>query len=992
MKRYIKIAIAAATLFGVMTSCQREELPVPGINDVPEGYRTIEFMAEVPQMNEVQTKAVDPDGGGVQNMTIFCFDNNGFFITTVSVKEEDIVRTDDLSGKFRANIPDHTAVVHLIGNQNLSYFNEGSYRGKYEVDIMHDLEASAGRMIYWARETVENIVNYTESAPLMLTRNQAKFTLEVADGAGFVENGWIVVNTNAFGTVAPYCPDHGFEAPHYLDRPFVTLPENTAKLGDFLDVRTNPEEYVFETENSADDPIDFIVRGSNNGEEEKYYRISIIDDAGEYIPVYRNHHYKVIIEGELSYGQATFADALEAPATNNVFVSISDDIREVTDGVNTLSVDETFVIIPEEEMPSQGTSYYLYYNASSTSSNPPAVEVSWLDGNNVALNNFSHDGNGTIAITLNELGDLSKREGTLLIKYGRLTRKIKVITIREQSFEPAWITTNIHGIEAGEKVTMMFTVSEDTPKELFPMEVLVTVNDLDVRNESGMKLPVITAIDDPDRYGEDNGIGYKYVLKVEEPGKQRLYLETILKHETVNGVPATVDVTIEAEHFAPLTKTATLHDDDVDTRILLHNLGSYVATLPADEVIHYLLVPQKINAVVDIPAHLGIVYDREPTGGYDAVIENQLGKTYVKYVDAGADDEFLFYSRNLDHNTSAANLDFDFYAVHEDEWSTGGRVYGFTKKNTSSEATFHLMTNTPKSAEIVRIASNPYGSESVTGGGTCTGNQYRSAIFELANFHPFHFDATINSDGTIVTGENEEVTDDILITYEPDQTVVLDFGISSFRSQMIGADGEVLPDSEQIDVDPFGTAFDVYIDAPMFELDPNQTLVTSGKLEEDPNVEGRFVYHADADESVENGYVKSISFLPKNIVSSGEVRITADPEVVIYYEKTFRINNSSIEGILQYNDGGVIRNVPANSFVPFEVLPTYNRIGVVTVHDDGKFEVRLRSEYKYDWNVDDIKLQFTDENGKTFETEYSSLDDLYNSLENGESIVLQPVA
>ena len=106
MKRYIKIAIAAATLFGVMTSCQREELPIPGINDVPEGYRTIEFMAEVPQMNEVQTKAVDPDGGGVQNMTIFCFDNNGFFITTVSVKEEDIVRTGDLSGKFRVKTID----------------------------------------------------------------------------------------------------------------------------------------------------------------------------------------------------------------------------------------------------------------------------------------------------------------------------------------------------------------------------------------------------------------------------------------------------------------------------------------------------------------------------------------------------------------------------------------------------------------------------------------------------------------------------------------------------------------------------------------------------------------------------------------------------------------------------------------------------------------------------------------------------------------------
>jgi hypothetical protein len=195
-----------------------------------------------------------------------------------------------------------------------------------------------------------------------------------------------------------------------------------------------------------------------------------------------------------------------------------------------------------------------------------------------------------------------------------------------------------------------------------------------------------------------------------------------------------------------------------------------------------------------------------------------------------------------------------------------------------------------------------------------------------------------------------------------------------------------------VEVDPFGTAFDVYIDAPMFELDPNQDLVSSGKLEEDPNVKGRFIYHVAADESTENTYEKKVKFLPKSIVSSGEIKIAADPDVVVYYEKTFRISNSSIEGKIQYNYGGVYRNVPANSFVPFEMLPTYNRIGVVTVHDDGDFEIRLRSEYKYDWNLDDIKLQFTDESGKIYEAGYDSLDNLYESLEKGEAIKLEPIS
>ena len=984
MKRYIKTLISIAILSGTMASCQTEDLPLSGINAVPEGYRAVEFMAEVPRMNEVQTKAVDPDGGGVQNMTIFCFDVNSLFITTVTA--EILSGKGGLEGTFKANVPDHTVTMHFIGNQNLTYFKEDSYRGRSEVDVMHDLEASAGRMIYWNRESIDNMDQY-KTSPLQLIRNQAKFTLEVADGVRFTPSGWVVVNTNAFGTVAPYCAEHGFEAPHYLDRPFVSMPENQTKLGDFLDVRNNPEEYVFETENTADDPIDFIVKGRNGtGTEEMYYRISIIDNQGDYIPVYRNHHYEVKIQGELMYGQQTFEEALAAPATNNVLVSVSDDIKQIGDGVNTLSVKDTYVVIPEKQISQQGTYYYLYYECSSTSPTPPEPEVSWLDGNNVAMHNFSHDAeSGTIGINLYPLGQEQMREGTLLIKYGRLTRKIKVITIKEQKFEPAWITTNIHGVEAGEQVTMMFTVPEECPEELFPMEVLVTVNDMDIRNESGMKLPVITQADDPERYGEPNGVGYKYVLTVDAPGKQRLYLETILRHSTTtdelgNEIEPTVQVTIEADYFVSLTKTATLHDDEIGARILLHNLSSYVAELPADEVIYYYLVPQKINAPVELVTHLGVVYDKKAEAdaeGYDEIVTDQLGTHYVKFVEPGNNDEFLFYSRYLDHNM---DVDFTFHPIQEDEWSTGGRVHGFTRNagaGTLGDAVFHLVTNTPKSAEVVRIASNPKGEVSVTGSGTCNGNQYRSAIFELANYHPFHFEAKLNGVGTITSGENEEVIDNVLITYRPGEPVYLDFDLKSFRSQKVGIDGNVLPDDKQEDVDPFGTAFDVYIDAPMFELDMNQDLVKQGKLEADSGKAGRFIYHVDKDKDVESGFEKRIKFIPKNIVSSGEVKISADDSVVIFYEKTFRVNNSSIIGRIMYDDGTGFRSVPANSFIPLEMLPTYNRIGTVAVNADGNFEIRLRSEYKYDWNLDNVKFQFTDEDGTIYEKEYDSLEDLY---------------
>ena len=652
-------------------------------------------------------------------------------------------------------------------------------------------------------------------------------------------------------------------------------------------------------------------------------------------------------------------------------------------------------MIGEKEFISPNT-YYLHYTLESlTNEALTAATVSWMEGNNVALHNFNHTfdsatGRGTILITLNQLGDLSKREGTLFIKKGRLSRKIKVVTVKEQNFEPAWITTNIYGVGTGENVTMMFTIPDECPEELFPLDVLISVNDLDVRYESGMKLPIIRSGDEG--YGEDNGIGYKYVYTVENTGKQRVYMETILEQETGNSV----DVTIEAHNFQTLTKTATFQSE-VNQYILLHNLRSYSAQIPADEVIYYYLVPQKINAVVDFPTHLGkdIVWNEDHT------------VNSFTSITPGEDDEFLIFSQYLNHDESRPDLDFTFYPISSDLYSTGGRVYGFKRNmdsTTGQGATYHMITNRPKSAEVVRIASNPRGLPSVTGSGNlCVGDQYRSAIFELANFHPFYFAAQINGQGTISANPNEDVEDIVMLDYLPKQPVEISFDLTSFLSNIEGATAE-----EQISVDPFGTAFDIYIDAPMLELDESSELYLNGKVEPDPDVEGRFIYHvaADRDEErsgssaalltdpkAEGGQVgerKTIPFRTKSVVTAGEIRISSDESKVVYYSKTFRVQNSSMTGVLRYRNGdGEVLNVPSGPFVPFEETSTYNRIGVISIGESGAFELRLRQEYKYDWNTDEVKFQYKDESGAVYESTFMSLNYLYSTLENGTQIILE---
>jgi hypothetical protein len=56
----------------------------------------------------------------------------------------------------------------------------------------------------------------------------------------------------------------------------------------------------------------------------------------------------------------------------------------------------------------------------------------------------------------------------------------------------------------------------------------------------------------------------------------------------------------------------------------------------------------------------------------------------------------------------------------------------------------------------------------------------------------------------------------------------------------------------------------------------------------------------------------------------------------------------------------------------------------------GAFELRHRSEYEYDWNTDNVKFQFKDENGAIYEKTYGSLNAFYSSLSQGD-IILEPV-
>lgn len=933
--------------------------------------------------------------------------------------------------------------------------------------------------------------------PIIMLRNQARFTI-ISEGKGsdpndewkgdsFEVTGFAVCNSYAFGTVAPYHVDYGFptydcstftpefavkEGEHnWLEEKKVTLAERKDKMSDVSDVSTTREIYVFETNNLGTDPIDLILRGSNidaegNKEPERYYyRVNILDDDAELVKILRNHHYEIHISGNLTNGCKTFGEALVAPPTNNVWLSIYDEVKSVRNNKYVLSVEETHVVVEADASTGepQLNNLRLNFNVKALGEvpvDPNKISVFWekdeqkvsstFNPNLVLGDRVSYDatsGDGVITLNLNNIAEgVEYERGAVVVKYGHLQRKIRIVLMRTKSFVPAWVSSEVYGTVTGadgevrSNVTVVYTIPETCPEELFPMDVLITTNGLDGRAGTGQILPIVRSGEDG--YGKNfefevNGttvkdLGYKYMLTVDGPGQYRVYFQNVLnmEHQTVEYV------TIEAEHFDFVTKLVTYVDHH--NEIVLPQLASFVDNPDAaeEEEIKYILVPQKrFHPVV---FDVALKDDDGPFTDLDNeefLLYSSNLDIYPDYVSTDPNRRLAVDQADLDQNRWNQSIpivttqffvsDFDCYFKPYEKylWSTGGRIFGFYPRADKvgqdgfwKDVTYrgeklkafqiYMETNKPNSAEVVRIASNQFQSSSVVSDRLpYMGTTFRSVTFELANYRPFRFAAQINGEGNYKTDASlpaggtpeSEVVDNIQFTYLPDETVAVSFDVTSFH---LGSGDDM------VSVDPFGTAFEIFIDAPMLKLEYGMNKNLDSKNFEDiyiqmfdkhedgthftenkPKLEdlgnGRFVYRVDAKNyneyahwsdapKIQDAYYnsplygerKTLYFKKKSIVSEGEITISSNPDHVTYHSKTFNVSSAPIQGRIGYQDADDVEQLPVAQFVSFTRIHDGSRIGSLTVksmNEDAPeaptyYELRLRSEYEYYWENDPIQV------------------------------------
>ena len=1091
MKRVIYIF---TFLLLLLSSCVREKVVVaPVVDDVPEGYTKITFRANISSPTVVDTRAVDPDGLDVNNMTLFCFNEFGLYISSEEAKLVQGSKTEDgisESGEYTAVVPSNTHIIHFLANHSQGLYNDKDFPGQTESMVVANMEGGSGMLVYWSRFQMDTnsdksiddqlsdltyVINGITYNGVKLIRNQAKVTIDNWDSDRFVVTGYRTVNIPAFGTVAPHHPNHKFDIVENWEttEDFVTLPNNQSLMSDIVDINTKPVDYIFESENSGDKLISVIIKGHAKGQTEaqdKYYRVVMQNEDGSNFMIRRNHHYNIKITGMLTFGQDTFEKALTAAASNNAWISIDEWVNEISDGVETLWVEQTSYVLSSDIY--AGTDWTLPYKYTKNDrGDSVAPTVTWID-NNVAYNNITNNyntstGEGSITLRLYPMYEGNEQQvGSLLIKHGKLQRKITIYIIRTQHFTPSWISAQVYGV-ADEHVTVMFTIPDTCPEALFPFTVLVSANHLDVRSESGQQLPVYIK-GEKGYFGADwEGINYKYAYTVTEPGKHRLHMNTILKHTDGDEE----DVHLEADFFETITKKVIFSGyDNTHLRVFVDGLHNYGNAYAQDEDLYYMLVPQKKAAPVVFTLML---QERQSDGSYKAYnhAANQTSRQ----------DEFLIYTKflsfyddyfqdNPGQYEEIKDLAWEGEVIHfnESQWTTSGRMMAFRPYNYNNRVTtdpyglqtdgsynIFMLTNSSSNKDVVRVGSNtslnahaftydrnrtPYDHTQYDG------NEYRSVIFDVAHYRPYRFAAQLQiSDGRdIVTtipadselmsnethGSQEENIDDVMFSYKPGQEVDILLDVTSFK----GSDGRsVHPFGEH-----FGTEFEIYIDAPMLEIDysrmpenwlkANNTNLTVDKLRKHPTIAGRFIYTVEREREEERafgfaeahnkdlstscydeygrlmtnqtqnqiGERKKLPFKKNAITIGGDIVISSQTDEVVYWEKRFSVDTKHLTGNIYYVKDGMQQPIPKDAFVAFVRLRTGARIGVVAITENGKFELNLRDEYQFAWEDDSIDFYYTDANNVTYSFNYTEngvakdvdLNTLYNILERGENIVL----
>lgn len=395
MKRRVYLYYIALPLLLLLAGCVRE--PMGGLL-IPEGKVgdsiTLTLGLHADDLRELALRSDAINDNEVEKITslrILVFNEHQEFLYLTDAVLGDPASADALSddaflpdGKkgtitkikhFTATFiqSDKPRYLHFIANydwsgQKQDYFLVGNSAGAIIPNLTTRIETANGNNPtkafdpMWAQVRLTQLDGQSlQGKVIKLLRCHAKVTVTNAAPAkdGFELTGFAACNVHRSGTVAPFVMDnYSFVFPYAPTK--ATIPPDVETILNNEPthiVPANTEFKIFEHQNDSDKKVFLIIRGNkklkNGTTAERYYKVDFVakrtaNNAGtdRVLPIIRNNHYKVTITAVNSDGYATMAEAIAAPAHNNIFSSIElQEFTQVSDEMFTLKTDPVQILI-----------------------------------------------------------------------------------------------------------------------------------------------------------------------------------------------------------------------------------------------------------------------------------------------------------------------------------------------------------------------------------------------------------------------------------------------------------------------------------------------------------------------------------------------------------------------------------------------------------------------------------------------------------------------
>ena len=455
---------------------------------------------------------------------------------------------------------DKPRYLHFVANydwtgQTQDYFLVGNSAGAIIPNLTTSIESANGNNgktkafdPMWAQVKLDKLDGQSlQGKVVKLLRCHAKVTVVNKAPAtnGFKLTGFTACNVHKSGTVAPFVMDNYAFAFPYAPTKATTPPDvevipndNPAHI-----VPADAEFRLFEHQNNGDKKVFLIIRGEkqlrNGSIATRYYKVDFVAKRNKenitsdrVLPIIRNNHYKVTITAVNSDGYATMAEAIAAPAHNNIFSSIElQEFTQVSDEMFTLKTDPVQILIVRPGTynfntsfaitnsdyrfkpygggtgAGSGAQYIRYYkrwsdhdaymgalkqtDVSTRSGNDDHFSVEVKDIPSDAVERYSIEVAGLRSYAPDDNPPANPKD---LYTYERvdgksvtgatnpLIRNVE-ITIRKPLLFKAKLVDGAQG-QAGDKL-LEFDLYKNLPKGIFPFEVLIEAPDLSPRNTKG---------------------------------------------------------------------------------------------------------------------------------------------------------------------------------------------------------------------------------------------------------------------------------------------------------------------------------------------------------------------------------------------------------------------------------------------------------------------------------------------------------------------------